>query len=62
MLRDSVLSFVRHLLTFGGGFAIAKGWVDEATMQMAVGSIVTLAGIAWGIFDKAAKPAITEVK
>mgnify|MGYP001811022370 CR=1 FL=1 len=62
MLRDSVLSFVRHLLTFGGGFAIAKGWVDTGTLELAVGAVVTLAGVVWGIFDKANKPAITEVK
>jgi hypothetical protein len=62
MLRDSVLSFVRHLLTFGGGFVVAKGWVDTGTLELAVGAVVTLAGIAWGIFDKASKPAITEVK
>lgn len=42
-----ILGLVRHLLTFGGGWVVAQGWVDEATMTEAVGAVMTLAGIVW---------------
>ena len=30
MTRDQFLGIVRHVLTFGGGYLIAKGVVDES--------------------------------
>lgn len=52
MTKDSILSVLRHVLTFGGGFLVTNGTLVESDMQAAVGAIITLAGIAWGVFDK----------
>lgn len=52
MSLDSILSVVRHILTFGGGFLVTNGTLGQSEMETAVGAIITLAGIAWGIFDK----------
>ncbi len=38
---------VRHLLTFGGGILVGKGYLDEATMTALVGAVVTVAGALW---------------
>lgn len=49
---ESILGFVRHVLTFGGGFLVSAGAMDAATLETAVGAIITLAGIAWSVFAK----------
>ena len=38
---------IRHVLTFAGGFAIAKGWVSEDQLPEVIGAIITLGGIFW---------------
>ena len=49
---DGILSFVRHILTFGGGFLVTNGTLSASDMETAVGAVITLAGLAWGILDK----------
>ncbi len=44
---SQVAGLVRHILTFGGGWLVAQGWVDEATMMELVGAAVTLFGLVW---------------
>jgi len=53
MTKEMVLGFVRHLLTFGGGYVAAKGIADQALVNEAIGAVMTLIGIAWSIKDKA---------
>lgn len=55
MDRESILSIVRHILTFGGGFVVAKGWIDSVTLQSAIGAVITIVGVVWGIADKKAR-------
>jgi hypothetical protein len=52
---DTVLGFVRHALTFGGGFLVTNGTVTASDLEMGIGAIVTLIGLAWSIFDKKKK-------
>lgn len=51
-MKESMLSLLRHGLTFLGGYLVAQGWLDDATMTGMVGAIVTLAGAAWGMWEK----------
>lgn len=55
-MKESLLSLARHVLTFAGGFVVAKGWADEATVQAIVGALITIGGAAWGIIDKHTRP------
>lgn len=55
MDRESILSIVRHILTFGGGFVVAKGWIDSVTLQSGIGAVVTIVGVVWGVADKKAR-------
>lgn len=48
----SVLSVLRHVLTFAGGYLVTKGLIDEGTLNELVGGIITVGGIVWGILDK----------
>jgi hypothetical protein len=51
------MSFFRHLLTFGGGFLVANGWMDAGVMEQAAGAVVTLAGLVWSYFNGKTPPA-----
>lgn len=49
----SLLGLVsRHLLTAGGAWLVTKGYADESTASTIVGSVTTLAGLGWSIFQK----------
>lgn len=52
MTLDTILGFIRHILTFGGGFIVAQGHVDVTQMETAVGAVITLIGIVWSAIDK----------
>ena len=52
MTWEMFAGLLRHLLTFGGGFLIAKGWFDEATVNQIVAALITLVGAGWSMFAK----------
>lgn len=52
MTKEQVLGIVRHVLTFGSGFVIAKGWVDESVAGEAITALVGLTGVLWSFFSK----------
>lgn len=54
MNKEMILGFARHVLTFGGGFIVANGALTQPDLEMAIGAIITLAGIAWSAFVKRA--------
>ncbi len=60
MTKEMFLGFFRHLLTFGGGFAVAKGYVDDSTMMEVIAALVTLVGAGWSIFQKKTQAAAVE--
>lgn len=55
MTMEMVQSIVRHVLTFGGGIAVGKGWLDESTMTAVVGAAVTIVGAIWAVMNKKKK-------
>ena len=48
------MGIIRHVLTAAGGIAIATGYVTAGEVEVIVGAVVTLAGVAWSIWDKKA--------
>ena len=52
MKKEVIMAIVRHTLTFVGGVLIAKGLVDESTMQELAGSLTTTVGLIWSIIQK----------
>lgn len=51
-MKEALLGFIRHILTFGGGFLASNGIITDGQVEMAVGAVVTLVGIAWSAWDK----------
>lgn len=50
--KDTIMGFIRHLLTVGGGFLVSAGLADESVIPELVGAAVTIIGFAWSAFDK----------
>jgi len=51
-MKDTILSIIRHALTFGGGFIASKGILSEDTTQSVVAGLVTFIGLIWGAVDE----------
>ena len=49
---EQISSILRHILTFGGGFVVARGWISETLMLELVGVILTIGGAVWAMFNK----------
>jgi hypothetical protein len=54
LTREQVLGIIRHVLTFAGGIVLAKGLVDQGTLDAIIGSAITLTGAIWSIVAKKA--------
>lgn len=52
MSQEQVMGIVRHVLTFVGGLAVAKGMIDSGTLAEGIGAVVTLVGLAWSLVAK----------
>lgn len=52
MNKDKILGIVRHVLTFAGGYLVAKGIVSESALPEAISGLLTIVGIVWSVFDK----------
>ena len=50
--QEQILGIVRHVLTFAGGIAVAKGLIDAETLAQASGAIITLIGVVWSFRAK----------
>ena len=57
MNKDTILGIVRHILTFVGGYLVAKGIFNQAMLDAAVPAILTLGGVIWSAIDKKDRPA-----
>lgn len=51
-MNPMLLGLVRHVLTMAGAGLVTAGYLDEASMQTAVGAVVALIGVAWSAIDK----------
>lgn len=51
-MKHTILSVIRHGLTFGGGYLAAKGYVSSDTATAIVPAIVTAVGVVWGAVDE----------
>lgn len=47
-----IQGLLRHLLTFGGGFLVSDGVIDAEQADIITGSVLSLGGVIWSIFDK----------
>ncbi len=51
-MKDTILSVIRHVLTFGGGLAVSAGFLTDHTVAALAGGIPTFIGLLWGALDE----------
>lgn len=52
MNNEILLGLVRHILTAVGGVLVAKGTVDQSTVETVVGGVAAIVGALWSVFSK----------
>jgi hypothetical protein len=52
--KEEILGLIRHVLTFGGGYAVSSGLLDLTSLETVVGALVTVIGIGWSVLEKIA--------
>ena len=52
MNKDQILGILRHVLTAIGGALMVSGKADESMVAAGTGAIMTLAGLAWSVWEK----------
>lgn len=52
MNKETILGFVRHILTFAGGLGVSEGIITADELTTAVSAVITLAGVIWSAIDK----------
>lgn len=60
MSWEQISSILRHILTFGGGFIVAKGWISAEALPGIIGAIITIGGVIWGAFNKTTAAIISQ--
>lgn len=50
-MNDQLLGILRALLAAGGGWAVGKGYIDNATATTAAGALLTLGTAAWSYWS-----------
>lgn len=52
MSWDVIAGIVRHLLTAGGGVLVSKGLIEAGQLDIVVGAVIAIGGVAWSIVAK----------
>jgi hypothetical protein len=52
MSAEQIWGIVRTILAAAGGWVVAKGYVDNATLQSVIGAIGTLFIAGWSVLSK----------
>ncbi len=50
--KDMLEGYVRHTMTFFGGYLVLKGYTDEATVMLMAGLAATAVGVFWSWYYK----------
>ena len=61
-MTPNIASLIRHLLTAAGGFLVAKGLASADQVGELVGAVVSIAGVAWSIFNNRKNAAADSAK
>lgn len=51
-MNDITKGLIRHTLTIVGGALVSRGLISTEELSTVVGSILTITGTLWSIFEK----------
>jgi len=49
---SEIIPLLRHALQVGAGILVARGFLDDATGEMLIGGVVSIATVAWYLYNK----------
>lgn len=52
MTMEMILGFIRHALTFGGGWLVANDVIGASDVEAGVAAAATLIGLGWSAWRK----------
>jgi len=52
MIQQMITGIIRHVITTAGGALVAGGYIGQDELNLAVGAVITLIGVAWSAWDK----------
>lgn len=52
-LQQVMLSMLRHLITLGCGYLVAKGYITESLQEQIIGGVGAVFAMVWGAGQKA---------
>ena len=55
MNKEKIAGVIRHVMTFGGGYAVSKGWIDESMVPELIGAVIAVFGVIWSFAAKKEK-------
>jgi len=50
--QDQVMGVIRHFITFGGGYLVARGKLSPTDVETITGIVAAIAGVAWSFLSK----------
>jgi len=56
--QDFIFSMVRHFLTLGGGWLVARGIADAGTVETLVGGVMAAVAVGWSWYTHKKAPPI----
>ena len=54
MTAEQIWGIVRTILAAIGGYIVANGWIDNATVQSVIGALGTIFVAIWSVWAKKA--------
>jgi hypothetical protein len=54
MNKEMIWGVARAILAAGGGYLVAKGMIDAATLETVIGAIGTIFVAVWSVYAKKA--------
>jgi hypothetical protein len=53
LAQEALASLIRHVLTVGSGYLVARGvWTEEAATNYVAAGALALVGVLWGLYQK----------
>lgn len=52
MKFEEIKGFVRHLLTFGGGFLVSADILEATQVDTVVGGLIAIIGVVFSVLNK----------
>lgn len=54
-MNDTMQTLLRSILKIGGGYLVAKGYVDQSNAEIIIAGLAALVAVVWGILHRSSQ-------